>query len=73
MSGARFDWPALMRAGLQGLGLAPDAFWRLTPAEFLLMLGDAPDAAPMARAGLEALIARFPDITRKESNDGHHG
>jgi uncharacterized phage protein (TIGR02216 family) len=73
MSDARFDWPALMRAGLQGLGLAPDAFWRLTPAELLMMLGDAPDVAPLGRRGLEALIARFPDITRKESGDGHHG
>ena len=34
------DWPALMRAGMQGLRLTPDAFWALTPAEFQMMLGD---------------------------------
>ena len=70
---ARFDWPAVMRAGMQGLGLSPDALWRLTPVELLLMLGDAPDAAPLGRARLEALIARFPDMTNKESGDGRDG
>ena len=29
-----FDWPALMHAGLHGLKLSPDTFWRLTPADF---------------------------------------
>jgi uncharacterized phage protein (TIGR02216 family) len=62
MSGG-FDWPALMRAGIQGLGLAPEAFWRLTPAELLLMLGEAEGAAPMRRDAFEALVARFPDVT----------
>jgi len=69
MSAAGFDWPALMRAGMQGLRLMPDAFWRLTPAELLMMLGDAPGVAPMDRAGLEALAARFPDMTQKEADD----
>lgn len=73
MSGGAFDWPALMRAGLQGLGLSPEAFWRLSPAEFLLMLGDAPDAAPIGRAGLEALIARFPDKMIKETANDRDG
>ena len=62
-----FDWPALMRTGIQGLGLEPEVFWRLSPAEFLLFLGDAPEAAPLRRAGLEALIARFPDTATKET------
>lgn len=69
MTRAGFDWPALMRAGLQGLGLTPDAFWRLSPAELLMMLGDAPGAAPMGRAQLEALAARFPDVTAQEADD----
>jgi len=59
MSG--FDWPALMRAGLRGLGLRPDQFWQLTPAEFLLMLGEGAADAPMGRARLEALSEAFPD------------
>ncbi|MCT4684014.1 MAG: phage tail assembly chaperone, partial [Roseicyclus sp.] len=40
MSAGGFDWPALMRVGLQGLGLAPAVFWALTPAELLMMLGE---------------------------------
>ncbi|WP_420394961.1 rcc01693 family protein [Nioella sp.] len=63
-----FDWPGLMRAGMQGLGLTPAEFWALTPAELLLMLGDPGGAAPMGRAGLEALAARFPD--HKDTSDG---
>ncbi|HAW47542.1 MAG TPA: hypothetical protein DCX34_09925 [Roseovarius sp.] len=61
MSEARFDWPALLRAGVQGLGLRPGEFWALTPAELRLMLGERQGARPMARDGLEALLAAFPD------------
>ena len=58
---AGFDWPALMRAGIQGLRLMPDAFWNLTPAELALMLGDPAQVAPMTRAGLDALVSAYPD------------
>ncbi|ARE82156.1 rcc01693 family protein [Roseovarius mucosus] len=68
MSG-RFDWPALMRAGLQGLGLKPAEFWALTPVELRLMLGERQGVAPMARAGLEALLRAFPD-GKGEMSDG---
>lgn len=57
----RFDWPALMRAGLRGLGLRPDQFWLLTPAELLMMLGHGAGSAPMGRARLDELAAAFPD------------
>ncbi|MBO6603466.1 MAG: phage tail assembly chaperone [Roseicyclus sp.] len=66
---AGFDWPGLMRAGLQGLGLTPDQFWALTPAELLMMLGEGQGPAPMGRAGLEALAARFPDTTRSPEGE----
>ncbi len=57
-----FDWPALMRAGLRGLGLKPGEFWALTPAELLLMLGlESGGAATLTRDGLAALRAKFPD------------
>lgn len=59
MSG--FDWPALMRAGLRGLGLRPDQFWQLTPAEFLMMLGEGGVDAPMGRSRLEELSQAYPD------------
>lgn len=54
------DWPGLMRAGLHGLGLQPDQFWRLTPLELRIMLG-AEQAAPLSRARLEELARAFPD------------
>lgn len=63
------DWPGLMRAGLQELRLQPDAFWRLTPAELLMMLGDRGGQAAMGRDALDALARQFPDDT-KERADG---
>jgi len=65
---ARFDWPALMRAGLHGLGLAPDAFWGLTPAELQLMLGADPARTPLLSDGLAALMAAYPD-KKKDHED----
>ena len=60
------DWPALMRAGMQGLGLRPQDFWALTPAELMLMIGAGEGQAPLDRARLEALAAQFPDTDRKD-------
>lgn len=62
------DWAALMRAGLCGLRLTPDQFWRLTPAELALMLGQADVARPMGRATLDALAARFPDTLKGQGH-----
>jgi uncharacterized phage protein (TIGR02216 family) len=62
------DWAGLMRAGLCGLRLTPDQFWRLTPAELALMLGQADAARPMERGRLDALIARFPDIMKGQDH-----
>lgn len=61
-----FDWPALMRAGLRGLGLTPEQFWDLTPAELRLMLGQDGATAPMGRDRLGALMAAYPDTIRAE-------
>jgi len=55
-----FDWAAMMRAGISGLGLPPHEFWRLSPSELLLMLSEH-GAAPMHRSAFDALAARFPD------------
>jgi len=81
MSGARVNWPALMRAGMRGHGLSPAAFWALTPAELELMLGRPAGVAPLARARLETLLAAYPDgvgeggpgRTRKETGHGTVG
>ncbi len=56
-----FDWPALMRLGLVGLGLQPADFWALTPAELVLKLGLDNGQAPMGRARLQELAQAFPD------------
>ncbi|MEE9389344.1 MAG: rcc01693 family protein [Paracoccaceae bacterium] len=63
------DWPGLMRAGLQGLGLSPDVFWRLTPGELMLMLGVGAGDAPLSRARLEELAAAYSDMN-KDKVDG---
>lgn len=58
------DWAGLMRVGLGVLRLSPNAFWSMTPREFAAACSafEGPAAEPaMARADLEALMARFPD------------
>lgn len=64
-----FDWPALLRAGLSGLGLAPDAFWALTPSELQMMLGRGTGNAPMLSDGLAALMAAYPDKTKDHDDE----
>lgn len=51
-------WPALLRAALR-MGIAPEAFWRLSLAEWRA-LTSAPSEA-LTRAGFEELARRFPD------------
>ncbi|ALI56058.1 rcc01693 family protein [Celeribacter marinus] len=55
------DWPALMRAGIRGLGLRPAEFWALTPAELLMMLGTDRGATAMGRVRLDELARAYPD------------
>lgn len=55
------NWPALMRAGMRGLGLRPAEFWALTPAELELMLGKPGGVAPLMRGRLDELMRAFPD------------
>lgn len=55
------DWAGLMRVGLNGLGLQPHAFWRLTPMELRLMMGAESVAPPLTRARLAELAAAYPD------------
>ncbi|MBO9709151.1 MAG: phage tail assembly chaperone [Caulobacter sp.] len=55
-------WRAALRTALS-LGLQPEAFWRLSLAEWLA-LTEAPAAATCLAAtpaDLRALMARFPD------------
>ncbi|APX21413.1 MAG: phage tail assembly chaperone [Rhodobacteraceae bacterium] len=75
MDGA-FHWQQLLRAGLRGLGLTPEQFWSLTPAELKLMLGDDSGIRPLGRSRLEEMMRAFPDgragasrTARKETSD----
>jgi uncharacterized phage protein (TIGR02216 family) len=56
----KIAWARLMRLGMLRLGLAPEVFWSLTPAELMLLAGIGERAA-LTRAGLDELLARFPD------------
>ena len=55
------DWEGLMRVGLIGLRLDPEAFWRLSPAELLFLVGKSGGSAPLNRARLDELAAAYPD------------
>ncbi|RMF37085.1 MAG: phage tail assembly chaperone [Alphaproteobacteria bacterium] len=72
MAGAdeRIAWGRLLRLGLGRMGLDPERFWALTPAEFMLMAG-LEDAGPvrMTRASLSALEARFPDAGKRQGHE----
>ena len=53
-------WGEMMRLA-SGLGVAPDAFWRLSLKEWR-MLTEAPrGAAPMGRSALETMMEDWPD------------
>ncbi len=65
------DWPGLMRAGMHGLGLTPDAFWRLTPMELKIMLGADRTLQALTRARFEELVAAFPDAGKAGADDGY--
>ena len=67
---AAIDWSGLMRVGLRGLGLAPDAFWRLTPVELRIMVGAQSAAPPLTRSRLAELAAAFPDARKGQDNGG---
>jgi uncharacterized phage protein (TIGR02216 family) len=53
------SWTAPLRLALR-LGVPPEAFWRLSLAEWRA-LTEAPPAPVLSRADLTALIARYPD------------
>lgn len=69
-----FDWAGLMKLGLRGLGLRPQEFWALTPAELMVMLGRDGGDGPLGRSRLEELARAFPDTgggaSKGEMTDG---
>lgn len=57
----RIAWAGLIRLGLLRLGLAPEVFWDLTPAELMLLAGEDETPKGMTRVAFAELAARFPD------------
>jgi uncharacterized phage protein (TIGR02216 family) len=56
-----FPWTAALHFGLGVLRLSPDAFWALSLRELLLLGGALRPAPGLDRAGLGALMRRWPD------------
>jgi uncharacterized phage protein (TIGR02216 family) len=57
--------------GQGGLGLTPDQFWTLTPAELALMTGRQGSGRPMSREGLAGLMKAWPDRNGGEGEAGN--
>ena len=53
------SWAGLLRLALS-LGVAPEAFWRLSLVEWRA-LTETPPSPVLTRTGLTDLIARYPD------------
>ncbi len=54
------SWGAMMRTAA-ALGVEPEAFWRLSLAEWRMLTEAAPGATPMGRSEFEGLLAAWPD------------
>ncbi|MEO0914335.1 MAG: phage tail assembly chaperone [Pseudomonadota bacterium] len=70
---SRVAWPALMDLGLRQLGLAPDVFWDLTPAELMFLAGVEDGRGALTRSGLDALMEQYPDRVEEKgaADDGY--
>ncbi|MBB3963736.1 MULTISPECIES: rcc01693 family protein [Rhizobium] len=67
-----FPWARVLHVGLCLLRLPPQSFWAMTPVEFHAAAGGlSPPRAPVSRADLDGLMARFPDsrATSEARND----
>lgn len=54
------EWAAMLRVAALRLGIAPEAFWRLSLSEWRMLTEDAGPAA-MGRSELERLMREHPD------------
>lgn len=53
-------WPALLRLAALRFGVTPQAFWRLSLAEWRALTGEE-RAEGLGRAAFEALAKAYPD------------
>lgn len=59
-------WSSMLVLAVRGLGLTPDAFWRLSLAEWIALTGDQ-RAAGLDRGALRALLKAYPDQEKDAS------
>ena len=59
VSGQGFPWARLLQAALR-LGLAPDAFWKLSLREWRLITATKSEGG-FGKKALSRLLAAFPD------------
>jgi uncharacterized phage protein (TIGR02216 family) len=62
-----FPWNEAIGVGLGVLQLSPESFWRMTPRELALAIeARLGRGAPIGRAALNQLMARYPDGRRHD-------
>lgn len=60
MTAGATPWSAMLR-GAVALGVAPEAFWRLSLREWRMLTERPPERAPMRRSEFERLAETWPD------------
>jgi uncharacterized phage protein (TIGR02216 family) len=53
-------WDVMLRTAL-ALGIAPEAFWRLSVREWRMLIAVDAGAGPMGRGELEQMMGAWPD------------
>jgi len=53
-------WGEMLRLALT-MGLAPEAFWRLSLKEWRMLTAPAEGSAPLRRAALDRMMEGWPD------------
>jgi uncharacterized phage protein (TIGR02216 family) len=62
------DWAGMLRAAV-AMGIAPEAFWRLSVREWR-MLTVAAGPGPMGRRELDEMMRAWPDVGTSPSPSG---
>lgn len=60
MIGADLDWGGMLRTAL-AIGLAPEAFWRLSLKEWRMLTETPRGSAPLSRTEFERMREIWPD------------
>lgn len=60
MTGANSGWGQMLRTAL-AMGLAPDAFWRLSLREWRMLTSASAGSTPLSRAEFERMREVWPD------------